>query len=96
MENFTAILVGAVIVESLIEVVKSFIDDGKKINWNLIVGALLGVLIAFNCHFDIIQTLGLDNSIPYLGYVLTGIFISRGSNFVHDIIKGIADMTHAD
>ncbi|ABI68436.1 hypothetical protein Swol_1126 [Syntrophomonas wolfei subsp. wolfei str. Goettingen G311] len=36
---------------------------------------------------DLFATVGLPINIPYLGLILTGIIISRGANFIHDLFK---------
>jgi hypothetical protein len=95
MEKFYAILVGAVIIESLIEIAKGFINDDKTPNLKLICGALLGIILSFNCDFDVIAILGLKNTIPYFGIVCTGILISRGSNVLHEIIDKLVNVGKA-
>jgi hypothetical protein len=96
MEKFYAIIVGAIIVESLIEILKGFINDDKTPNLKLIGGAILGVVLAINCDFDILGILGLNNAIPYFGIVCTGILMSRGSNVVHDLIVKLMNVDKTD
>jgi len=51
------------------------------------IGALaVGILIAFGSGLDLTAMLGIPMSIPYLGVILTGILISRGAGFVHDLL----------
>ena len=51
------------------------------------VGALaVGVLIAFGSGLDLPAMVGIPMSIPYLGIILTGVLISRGAGFVHDLL----------
>lgn len=51
-------------------------------------GALvLGITIALGTGIDLFATVGLPINIPYLGLILTGIIISRGANFIHDLFK---------
>ena len=40
---------------------------------------------------DLPKHLGLKSSIPYIGSILTGILISRGSNYLFDILKVITN-----
>jgi len=49
----------------------------------------LCVFICFMCSADVFALLGMTFAIPWLGIVLTGIFESRGSNYLADIIKRI-------
>ena len=51
------------------------------------IGALaVGILIAFGSGLDLPAMVGIPMSIPYLGIILTGILISRGAGFVHDLL----------
>jgi hypothetical protein len=48
--------------------------------------ALLGVLLAIAYHADLLALVGLVSPVsPYVGYVVTGLVIGRGSNFLHDL-----------
>ena len=51
------------------------------------VGALVvSMLIVFGTRLDILALLEIETVIPFLGIILTGILISRGSNFIHDLL----------
>ena len=51
------------------------------------IGALaVGVLIAFGSGLDLPAMVGIPMSIPYLGIILTGVLISRGAGFAHDLL----------
>lgn len=51
------------------------------------IGALaVGILIAFGSGLDLPAMVGIPMSIPYLGIILTGVLISRGAGFVHDLL----------
>lgn len=56
-----------------------------KINPDKIGALAVGVLIAFGSGLDLPTLVGIPMSIPYLGVILTGILISRGAGFVHDL-----------
>ena len=59
-------------------------------------GALvLSVIIATAAGTDLLQMVGVPLAVPYLGTVLTGVLISRGSNFVHDLL-GVIDGIRQD
>jgi hypothetical protein len=86
------IAAAAVAVEGLINLVNS-IKDVKETSWkywgSLIVGLLAGVLISVNYNLDLFAVLGLEGQIPYVGPVLTGLVLSRGSNYASDILGRI-------
>jgi len=85
------ILCAAVIVEALITYIKTFIVDGK-FQWQLLVAIALGVLVAIAYKLDLLALVGMVSNIPYIGYVLTGVLISRGSNYVFDLVKLISEL----
>lgn len=85
MEKILIVFVVAIIAESVWETLKMTWQDGKlKIDR---VGALVvSMLIVFGTRLDILALLGMETVIPFLGIILTGILISRGSNFIHDLL----------
>lgn len=87
MEYFTLIYL-AIIVEGMITYVKEFFVNGKM-KWEMLISILIGVLVAVSYEIDLFALVGLKSIVPYLGSVLTGILISRGSNYVFDLIKTI-------
>ena len=78
------LLILAFIGEAVWETCKMFYQKGK-VSIDRIGAAIVGLLIAFGAQVDLFEMVGLVLVIPYLGYVLTGLLISRGANVVHDI-----------
>lgn len=85
MEKLIMLVVVAIISESVWETLKMTWQDGKvKVDR---VGALVvSMLIVFGTRLDMLSLLGIETVIPFLGIILTGILISRGSNFIHDLL----------
>lgn len=85
MEKLIILVVVAIIAESVWETLKMTWQDGKvKVDR---VGALVvSMLIVFGTRLDILALLEIETVIPFLGIILTGILISRGSNFIHDLL----------
>ena len=81
MEKLIMLVVVAIIAESVWETLKMTWQDGKvKVDR---VGALVvSMLIVFGTRLDILALLEIETVIPFLGIILTGILISRGSNSV--------------
>lgn len=79
----------AIVVEALITYAKD-IAQNKKLCWEYIASIILGVALALIYRIDLITlALGIEGTIPYVGMVLTGILLSRGSNYVWDIWQRI-------
>jgi len=87
MQYFSLIFL-AVIVEGIITYIKEFFVKGR-FQWQLLISILIGVFVAVAYGVDIFALVGLNSFIPYLGSVLTGILISRGSNYIFDLVKSI-------
>lgn len=88
------IMVLSILVEAILEVVKGWAPESIATPYWLwpAVGAVLGAVVCIAAGVDVFPLLNVQLSIPYLGAVLTGILISRGASFVHDVwgrIQGI-------
>ena len=83
------ILTAAFLVEAICETLKLIWDKGK-LCLDCIGSLVIGVLISILAKIDIFELQGLVLSIPFIGYILTGILISRGSNFIHDLYGKIS------
>lgn len=75
--------------EAIWETLKLIWDKGK-LCLDCIGSLVIGVLISILAKIDIFELQGLVLSIPFIGYILTGILISRGSNFIHDLYGKIS------
>ncbi|WP_051514933.1 hypothetical protein [Fervidicella metallireducens] len=88
------ILVLAFMTETLWETLK-MIKSSKGINIDRIGAMILGILIAIAANMDIFKLIEIPLGISYLGSILTGLLISRGANFLHDILGNISSMYQA-
>lgn len=90
MEFFGLVFL-AVVVEGLIAYVKMAVVD-KTIQWQVVASIVLGVLVAVVYNCDLFAMFGLGASVPYVGNVLTGILLSRGSNYANDLLKTLTGL----
>ena len=80
----------AVLIEAVVTYAKTFAID-KKIKWQMIAAVVLSIGVCLAYSLDIPALVGIEGSVPYVGNVITGILISRGSNYIYDlfgILKG--------
>lgn len=84
--EITAILVMSVLVEAVITYVKTWVVN-KEFKWPMLVSAVLSIVICIAYGIDIPSAVGLSSSIPFVGTVITGVLISRGSNYISDLLK---------
>ena len=91
MQMILLAIVMAVTVEALIEYVKqiarAMISGEVKAAATQVVSILLGVLLCLAVGADVYGALGVAFAVPWVGTVLTGIFASRGSNYISDLAK---------
>lgn len=94
--NITVIVAVAVLIEGLVEYGKTitnmFYEGDKKTGVTQIVTIIIGIGLAFAFSANMFVPLGLVVN-EYVGMVLTGIVMSRGSNYVSDLISRIGQTT---
>lgn len=94
--NITVVIAAAVLIEGLVEYGKTISDmfagGEKKAGITQIVTIIVGILIAYAFNADMFVPLGFTVN-HYVGVALTGIIMSRGSNYVNDIITKIRQKT---
>ena len=92
--NIALIISVAILVEALVEYGKSiegmFSEHDYKTAITQLITIGMGILLAFAFHINAFAVLGIDVS-PVVGTVLTGIIISRGSNYASDLIGKLAN-----
>ena len=85
MENLLIIIMITLIAESVWETLKMTWQEGK-ISVDRIGALVVALVLCIGVKLDILSLLGISTTIPLLGVILTGILISRGSNFIHDLL----------
>lgn len=83
----------AVVVEALIEIVKGLLPvrgDAKAWLWPVL-GAVFGVALCVLSAADVLALVGITMASPVVGYVVTGLLISCGSSFCHELWKMLRD-----
>lgn len=91
MQEFFLIGVIAITVEALVEYGKSVRDVVLNKDYKTALTQLAAILVAevicFPAGADLYAVLGVSFAAPWLGTLLTGILLSRGSNYVHSIVQ---------
>lgn len=94
MELFGLVAI-AVVVESVVSIIKGLVVD-KKIQWQIVLTIVIGELFAFAYNLDLISLAGLNSTIPLVGVITTGLFLSRGSNYIYDLYKKLIEWKNKD
>ncbi len=91
MQGIILITTMAIVVEALIEYGKSigraFATGQWKVAITYVAAVLLGVALCLVTGADLFAVADIAFALPLVGRVLTGVFISRGANYVSDVIK---------
>lgn len=94
MEVFLIVILVAAIIEAVWETLKKLLaplvrwldDRGFPADQ---LGALLVALLiclGLGSRVDLFVMLGIPLEVAYLGIILTAVLLSRGSNFIHDLL----------
>jgi hypothetical protein len=91
--DIITIVVVAVLLEAIVSYVRTWFVD-KKIQWQVIATVIGGILLAILTNVDLLAAVGVTFVVPYVGVVLTGVILSRGSNYVFEFIKLVQGVTN--
>ena len=91
MEKLLIIIILALVAESVWETLKMTWQEGK-VSIDRIGALVVALVLSIGVRLDILSLLGINTTIPLLGVILTGILISRGSNFIHDLLVKIGQV----
>ncbi|MCY6957716.1 hypothetical protein [Clostridium brassicae] len=90
--DFFSVIILSMICEATWETIKMAIPF-KIEKWvDRVCAMAIGIFLAIASEVDFLYMVGIQLSIPYLGMILTGLLISRGSNFMHDILSTISNV----
>jgi len=87
MEAIGAIIILAIIIEGVVQAIKGTVPEGAKVpawTWG-VVAAVLGIALCLLAGVDLLTVAGITLAAPFVGQILTGVIISRGASFVHDL-----------
>lgn len=90
-ENITSIMPLVIIIEATITYINQFFVSGEFC-WKMLLSIIFGVFISIAYEIDIPKYHELSSRIPYLSNIITGILISRGSNYIYDLISKLVQI----
>ena len=85
--EITTLIIIAVLVEAIWENIKTAWEDG--ININRVGSLVIAIVICILAKIDLFAMVGISLVLPIIAYILTGIIVSRGANFVNDLFGKI-------
>lgn len=88
MENIAGILLLATLIEGLITYIFGKTEEGAAPRpWLKYVSLVLGIGAAVAYKVDLLAMAGMVSVYPYVGYVISGLILGRGANYVNDIVS---------
>lgn len=91
MDMILLAFVMAITVEGIVEYAKSiaeaFSAKEHKTAVTQMTACAVSVLLCLCVGVDVYGAMGIVFNVPYVGVVLTGVFASRGSNYLSDFVK---------
>lgn len=69
--------------------------EGGKFSINRLGALIVSIIVALGTKIDLFELLEFE-MLPVLGYVLTGILISRGANVLHDLLNKIQALSKGE
>lgn len=82
-----SLIVFAILIEAVITNIRWAIEN--EFTWVKVSSLVLGILLAVVYQIDLVSQLGFTAVVPYVGSVLTGVILSRGSNVVYEVITNL-------
>jgi len=90
MEAIMMIFLGAILVEAIVSALKPIYDPEKRtIAWGQVVSLFVAWGVAFAAGLNLPAAVGVQIGWPVVPELITGILISRGANYVYDILSQI-------
>ena len=82
--EYAQLIIIAILIEAIWENLK-MIWQNRKLSINMIGVLIVSMLVCLLARIDIFPIVGISLIAPYIGSILTGIIVARGSNFVSDL-----------
>lgn len=83
------LIILTIICEAVWQSLKMVFQSEKHFTLDNVGSLVVSVLVCFSTNLDILKLVNINSSIPFLGIILTGILVSRGSSFIHDLLTKI-------
>ena len=88
MEQIWIFSMLAVVVEALTEYIKNITAAGsRKAVWIQLGALARGIVVCAASGADLFAALNVHFAVPWMGCILTGVFVSRGANYINDLMK---------
>ena len=87
-KDISKLITICVLVESIVTYINSFFVVGEP-HYQMVLSLIFGIFISVAYKIDLLKLADIESEMPYIGSILTGVLISRGSNYVYDLMSKI-------
>ena len=87
MESLVLVFLFGVLVEAIVQAFKTGVPETvipPAWLWPAI-SAGVGIAMCVTARVDALSAVGVEITVPFIGQAITGLLVSRGSNFLHDV-----------
>ena len=88
MGELSSFLFAAIAIEGIIFYIKTSFE--RNMPKSCVASIILGIFVAINFDIDVFEYTRLHSMVPLMGNALTGILLSRGSNYFFDLIGNMS------
>lgn len=92
MMELLAVVVVAIIIESAVETFNTLFKANGKLSYKKIGAILLSIIVCICAKLDLLSILGVTMVVPYVGEIVTGLVVSRGSSIVNSLIEKLTQL----
>lgn len=85
-KSFFPVMFMSIFVEAMITYFKSIVVY-CDLTFSMLFSIIIGIILAISYDIDIPKIFGIESKYRYIGNIITGILISRGSNYIYDFIS---------
>ena len=88
MQISATIVLLAIVVEQVTNIIKGAVPVIRD-EWSRLTAIIVGIILCFATQVGVLAELNVPIVFPAVDYIVTGLLISRGSNFLHDLLEGV-------
>lgn len=96
MMELLAIVVVAIIIESAVETFNTLFKSNGKLSYKKVGAILLSIVVCVCAELDLFSLLGITMAVPYVGEIVTGLVVSRGSSVVNTLIEKLTQLNSSN
>ena len=96
MMELLSIIIVAIIIESAIETFNTLFKRNGKLSYKKIGSIILSICVCICAKLDLLSILGITIIVPYVGEIITGLVISRGSSVVNSLVEKFREIKSLD